>query len=189
MWGPGIREDVQMLLYELAINAVTHGSATELRLISRGHMISLLDDGAPFDQRQLASVDGRRGGAETVAAFRRHHGDRFSLAYTVSDRGRGKWSITDLEHPSAKRPPCAIEGADLMKKGGVTDISNRTVDCEEVHVFFRERWSLSDGFRLVEPLRELTRLGRKTLVLHSVPGGRIAEEFLSTHLPDSRIAR
>ncbi|WP_282837717.1 hypothetical protein [Microbacterium flavum] len=178
-----------MLLYELAINAVTHGCATELRLISRGHMISLLDNSASFGQRQLASADGRRGGAATVAAFQRHYGDRFSLAHTVSDRGRGRWAITDLSHPSAKRPPCAIESADLTKKGGVTDVTNRTADCEQVHVFFRERWSLSDGLRLVEPLRELTRLGRKTLVLHSVPGGRIAEDFLSTHLPDARIAR
>lgn len=71
----------------------------------------------------------------------------------------------------------------------MTDVRNRSIDCEEVHVLFRERWSLSDGFRLVEPLRELARPGRKTLVLHSVPGGRIAEQFLSTHLPDARIAR
>ena len=76
-----------------------------------------------------------------------------------------------------------------MQQGGVREARNRTVDCEEVHVFFRERWSLSDGFRLVEPLDELARLGQKALVLHSVPGGRIAEEFISTHLPNARIAR
>jgi len=93
-----------------------------------------------------------------------------------------------LAHPSAQRPSCAIECADLLS-GGLKDVRNRTVDCAEVHVFFRKRWSISDGFRLEKPLRELTRLGNKTLVLHAVPGGRIAEEFLSTHLPDARIVR
>lgn len=188
VWGTDIRDDLQMVLYELATNAAEHGHATELRLASRGHMISLRDDGAPFGRRQLESAEKPRGGAATVAAFERHHGDRFSLAHT-SAKGRGGWSITDVTHPAARRPPCAIESTDLMQQGGVTEASNRTVDCEEVHVFFRERWSLSDGFRLVEPLDELARLGQKALVLHSVPGGRIAEDFLLTHLPHARIAR
>ena len=53
------------LIYELAENAFRHGKAGNCKIDIKGNRIDFIDNGAPFDTRELLKINGR-GGTETL---------------------------------------------------------------------------------------------------------------------------
>jgi hypothetical protein len=68
---------VRMLIYQLALNAVKHGSARELRLASEDGVVTLADNGSCFALEDLRSSG--QGGHRAVGDLERDAAGTFSL--------------------------------------------------------------------------------------------------------------
>lgn len=166
-----------MFLYEVAINAVSHGGASQLSLTSSPGAITITENGARFGLRQLR--DGRGGGGVTVRHIEEEAAGSLSLRHTYNN-GFNLWSVVydlvdrDVDTPCSVRKPRGVN-LELL------------ADCEEIHIYPMELWSASDWAILLWSLIE--RFPGRRVVVHqleedSLEGRLVLRIYSDAFLPD-----
>jgi hypothetical protein len=155
-------ELVRMFFYELALNAVEHGGATEVELSSTVSTVTLQADGAHFEIEQLRG--GRGGGAAAVRDLDDYATGRFSPRY---ERGEGfnRWSLVDEIASNGANTPCGFAPEALREHPSARALEQiRALDeCEDLHVYPGELWSYSDWIMFLETVGPELR-GRHLLI-------------------------
>jgi hypothetical protein len=86
-WGSRISSTTRDFVFEVAQNALTHGSAKYFNLEITPKYIRLTDDGIPFDPRELPNTAAQRGGALSFQSLNTLLGDRLILSVRVMEHG------------------------------------------------------------------------------------------------------
>lgn len=169
-WGKPRSELVRMVLYELALNATTHGGAPEVILRSQPGGVTLSYRGTQFGLSDLLQSE-QRGGGAAVRALRDAAAGSLDLNY----RYRGdcnEWFIVDDLQASADDDPCGVR---LQPKGS-TESFSVAADCDEIHVYTDELWSFSDVHWLADWIPE--HLRERQFVIHGIaPDHSLADEL------------
>lgn len=170
---------VRMVLYELALNATTHGNAASVTLKSEPGYISLTCDGPQFGLADLLESD-QRGGGAAVRAIRKETGI-LDLDCRYKDSSN-EWLILDHLSTAGSDNPCGIE---LQPEGNILEASLSAVaGCEEIHLYTPELWSFSDAHNLRTTIEQY--LPGQQIVVHGLdPLGPVAQ-VLDQMLPPVR---
>jgi hypothetical protein len=86
-WGVRVSAATRDFIFEIAQNALTHGSATYFNLEITPKYIQLTDDGMPFDPRELPNTSAQRGGTLSFQNLNTVLGDRLILSVRMKERG------------------------------------------------------------------------------------------------------
>lgn len=171
LWDNTHHEAVLLALYELILNATTHGGANNLYLRSRGYRIDLVHIGTDFHPRELLLSPGR-GGTAAMENLTKVFGNKLSLKY----RHNGSVATTQLIDAGIAGPshPCAV----ATSPGDFTRVLENLKGCSTVHVFPHRRFSYSDA-KYLEP--SITDLPSDTeIVLHNT-NQSVVEYFKTTY--------
>lgn len=174
----------RMALYEIAVNAATHGQATRIELNSDGNFVSIRDDGELFSPIDLRR--GGRGGNRAIRDLDDAGAGTFTLVYRSADN-RNEWSLVDEVLARGENVPCSIR---LEYGSQNRDVLVKTLlglaDCPEIHLYPGELWSYSDWAML---LAELSAAAAETaFVVHGVKHNEHLATFVAETLPSARIA-
>jgi hypothetical protein len=172
VWGKRRSEVVRMMLYELALNATTHGSAAEVTLWSEPGCIGLSYSGPQFGLTDLLRSD-QRGGGDAVRALKNEASGLLDLNYRYQD-SRSEWFILDHTQTGASDDPCGIQ---LLPTRNSLEASLAAVaDCHEIHVYADGRWSFSDVHNLHFGIQQY--LAGRQFVVHGIdPDGPLANRL------------
>jgi hypothetical protein len=180
VWGKQRSDLVRMVLYELVLNAMRHGTATDVTLRSGPGSIRLIYDGPAFGLNDLLQAD-HRGGGDAVRALRQAAGGLLELNYRHQN-GSNEWFIVDLLRSGAVEDPCGVQ----LAPKGAADCFSSVADCDEIHVYADDLWSFSDAHGLAASIPEHLR-ERQFLVYGIDPVGPLASR-LRELLPCARFA-
>jgi hypothetical protein len=179
-WGWRRSELVRMALYEIALNAATHGLATEVTLRSDPGSVILFYDGAKFGLNDLLAAS-PHGGGDAVRALESEIPWTLELDYRYND-GRNEWFVLDLDRADPKDDPCGVQLG-----YAASDISfNAVTNCDEIHVYAHDLWSFSDVHKLAMSVP--SDLHEKPIVICGLPPGSPLVERLHELLPQARFA-
>jgi hypothetical protein len=180
-WGEHY-ELVRMLVYELALNAITHGAARELLLNSESGVVTLWDDGHRFGIDDLRRSG--QGGNRALLDLERDAEGTFSLMYREHGN-RNEWSLVDHVLTGGKDTPCGLD----IRHPQVTDIAEEVAaleGCPEIHLYPQTLWSYSDWYPLLRHLAEC--MGEKVLVVHRVARSPQLVRLVRELAPGARVA-
>jgi len=178
-WGRRSSELVRMVLYELALNATTHGGASEVTLESKAGYVSLSYRGPRFGLSELLQSN-QRGGGAAVRTLRETAAGSHDLNYRYRDE-INEWLLVNHLRASVEDDPC---GVSLGRKGdrGFAAVA----DCAEVHIYADDLWSFSDLHSLADSIPEDLRV-RQFIVYGVDPDNPLAGE-LARLLPHAQLA-
>lgn len=190
-WAPQA-EAVRMLLFEIALNATTHGAAERLELETSGGVVSLRDDGAQFGIAELRSPG--RGGNRALTDFEADAAGSLSLRYRRVS-AVNEWSIVDEVLASQASIPCSlvIDEPRDARPDFLARALDQLEDCAEIHVYPGKLWSYSDWFTLLARLAEssggtlVDAIGDRTIVVHGVGNDSPISQLLEEHFPRLRL--
>jgi hypothetical protein len=155
-----------MTLFEIALNAVTHGGAKFVYIESDEHVVSVQDDGAPFGLSEL-----RRGGRGAHLALK-HLEETASGSLTARHQrmsAGNRWSLVSNGVLDGVDAPCSLAVDGSGRQAAIEAMENMSAlePCEEIHIHAPALWSLSDWAELLERLTR--KLPGRTLVVHGIP--------------------
>ncbi len=171
---------VRMSLYEIALNAVTHGGAMTVTMESEREAVHLSDSGRPFGKARL--LEGGRGGNRAVTDFDEQTRGTFLLTYRRVDE-LNIWSVIDEVLTEGADVPCrvVIQGtgqtageqalADLRALGG----------CDEVHFYASRLASYSDIYIIADKVR--AELAGRRMFIHGIPASSPLRTVIAEQLP------
>jgi anti-sigma regulatory factor (Ser/Thr protein kinase) len=179
-------EDARLALYELALNAIRHGGASEVELDTSEGRVRLRDAGQHFGLQEL--LKNGRGGYTAVRALSERASGTLEVVYEWKD-SRNEWSIIDHALDGGAANPCGLDIQQLGYLGAqkaVVDLPSLE-GCDEIHVYPPRLWSYSDFFTLYQAIRVLLR--ERVLVVHGVDpssglGETIRRNVVTARLPD-----
>jgi hypothetical protein len=164
-WGPH-GDLAYMTLFEIALNAVTHGAAQSLDIESAEHVVTMRDDGTAFGLRELRS--GGRGAYLALKNLEATASGSLTARHqrTAPDN---QWSLVhDIGRDGAEAPcSLAVRGSGRQASLEATQDVSVLQDCEEIHIYAPPLWSVSDWAELLARLT--TKLPGRTLVIHGIP--------------------
>lgn len=179
VWGKQRSDLIWMVLYELALNATTHGGASAVTLRSEPGSICMSDDRRQFGLGDLLQSD-QRGGGDAVRALR-----EAAAGLGVNHRyqnGSNEWFITDHSRTGAADNPC---GVCLVPKQPAISFA-AVAECDEIDIYVHGRWSFSDVYGLAASIPE--NLRERSFRVHGIdPDGPLANR-LRELLPRARLA-
>lgn len=178
-WGRQSSELVRMVLYELAINATTHGGATEVMLESRPGYVSLSYRGPQFGLNDLLQSK-QRGGGAAIRTLQGTAAGSLDLNYRYHGDGN-EWFILDHLRASAEDDPCGVR---LQPQGG--ESFSVAADCDEIHVYADDLWSFSDLHRLADIIP--AHLRERQFIVYGIGPGHLLADELRRLLPRVRLA-
>jgi hypothetical protein len=155
-----------MTLFEIVLNAVTHGDARSVHIESDEHVVSVQDDGSPFGLGELRR--GGRGAHLALTQLEETASGSLTARHQRTEAGN-RWSLVDHAALDAADAPCslAIRGSGRHASiEATTDLSGLEA-CEEIHIHAPALWSLSDWAEFLERLTK--QLPGRTLVVHGIP--------------------
>lgn len=181
IWGEQRADLVRMVLYELVLNATSHGNVTAVTLTSEPGWIGLAYDGPKFGLNDLLQVN-PRGGGDAIRVLRNEASGVLELNYRYQN-SRNEWLILDDAWTGAADNPCGIQL--LPGKGRFIAALSAIENCDEVHVYADDRWSFSDLHGLANSVYHLPP--NRQFVVHGIdPYGALAQR-LRELLPGTRI--
>jgi hypothetical protein len=163
----GVRADLAyMTLYEIALNALIHGAARSLSIESTEHVVTVHDDGASFGLPELRS--GGRGAHLALKYLEATATGSITVRHQRTDDGN-RWSLVDELGQFGAGAPCslAVQGSGRRAGYDATRDVSTLQDCEEIHIYAPQLWSVSDWAELLERLTK--ELPGRTLVIHGIP--------------------
>lgn len=179
-WSREVRESTLFLVYEIALNALTHGRSENLSLKTKKGCLYVTYTGQDFGPLDLDIADGQ-GGVAALKSFRRQCNGAMELAYRHRE-GSSEWVLIDLTRSLNHRHPCGLQLTGSVIDGG--DF-NRVQGCAEVHLYIRSQiFSFSDAGRLARQL--VARLPDRCYVFHNVSSDPGLREYISARLPRVR---
>lgn len=172
LWSGERLDAVQFVLYELALNAVSHGSAEELYMRARGTRVDLVHDGTDFNPNTLTTERGR-GGAQALAYL----ADTFRNDLSINYRHNGEVATIQLIDFASAGPdqPCAL----TLGRLNPNDWDNKFAGCSTVHVFPHRQLSFSDSVNVQATIDSIPE--NTAVVLHGVNGA--AGEYMVRTMP------
>jgi hypothetical protein len=164
-WGPH-SDLAYMTLFEIGLNAVTHGAAQSLSVESTEHVVTLRDDGAPFGLHEL-----RSGGRGAYLALKHLEATAAGSVTTRHQRtgAENQWSLVHDVRRDGAEAPCSLVVLGSGRRAGFEATQDVSVleNCDEIHIYAPRLWSVSDWAELLGQLT--TKLPRRTLVIHGIP--------------------
>lgn len=141
LWGKTRSGLVRMALYELALNATTHGGCTAATLRSEPGYIGLTHNGPQFGLSELLLQSPQRGGGDAIRALRAQASGLLEINYRYRDASN-EWFIMDHGYVNFDDDPCGVR---LPRRASSFDADLSAVaDCSEIHVYADDLWSFSD---------------------------------------------
>jgi hypothetical protein len=181
----GVHADLAyMTLYELALNALIHGAARSLYIGSTEHVVTVHDDGAPFGLPELRS--GGRGAHLALKHLEATAAGSITVRHQRTDAGN-RWSLVDELGQFGAGAPCslAVHGSGRAAGYNATRDVSALQDCEEIHIYAPQLWSVSDWAELLQQLTK--KLPGRTLVIHGIPHDSHVRSVLGEILRHIRI--
>jgi len=172
-----------MTLFEIALNAATHGKARRIEIESTGGTVTIRDDGTQFSLQELRA-DGK-GGNRAVSDLERRCAGTFLLVYRTIE-GRNEWTLVDEVLRRGADMPCAIRLEYGMHRERALAEVERLAACPEIHLYPGTRWSYSDWWELLSTLSSVS--APVGFVVHGVAADRHIQDMVKEFLPDSEIA-
>ncbi|MBE0688591.1 MAG: hypothetical protein IH587_00535 [Anaerolineae bacterium] len=157
IWGVGPARAARDLFLELTRNAFQHGGAKKATLKIEPTYIELLDDGNPFDSRDLGRLEAGSGGATSVRVLERSH--RAALMHAserVGDQNRNRVSYLRAPKDILAATRCAMEVTHEIAYLSDEALTARLVvfaDCRTIYLVLPEYASYSDVFLVIRALR------------------------------------
>ena len=183
-WAPHV-EGVRMLLYEIALNAITHGSATRAEIEARDSVIYLRDDGTDFGVAELRA-DGT-GGSRALVDLEQAASGSLTVRFRRTEEGN-EWSIVDELLLRPVDAPCSIVIDDPRDLSTAFAAPERWARCSEVHIYPDANLSYSHWFRFIGLITSARdELAMKTIVVHRVPAQSAIGDLLRERLPRVRL--
>jgi hypothetical protein len=180
-WGKQRTELVRMVLYELALNAITHGHAMEVMLRSEPGFVGMAYDGPQFGLNDLLNSN-QRGGGDAIRTLRDATAGALDLSYRYRDNNN-EWFILDHLQASAADDPCGVQ----LRPKGTGNSFSAVAGCDEIHIYADGLWSFSDVHSLAASIPEHLR-ERQFIVYGITPNGPLAsvlrELLLYVRFPD-----
>ncbi|MBN8290567.1 hypothetical protein JI664_01185 [Rhodobacter sp. NTK016B] len=188
IWGKEASFAARDAAIEIARNALTHGSATHVRLQVTAHSFELLDDGIPFSLSDLEMARNPRGGAHAVAQLRRH-APGVILSHTRQDtHNRFIMVSSHALDESLETHPCST-----MVNGGPSSVKSAMIFIEERPecdtIFLRPSsgiLSYSDLYNLKSGLTT-HGLTKRDIALVLGPHSEGIRDFLAKEMPYVRL--
>lgn len=183
VWGELHFRSVRQVLYEVALNATTHGRSTEIILSSTRDAVQVFCPGDHFSLHDLMREEGR-GGKLTVQRVREVAVGVLEVVHQASNEG-SKWSVVSVL-TNATYTPCglAVDALGDDEYADFTEIVARLEGCDEIHIYPHDLWSLSDllrFYRLV-PLA----LADRRIAIHGIdPNDPYFGSGLKKFMPDA----
>lgn len=184
LWSSQKQDLVRMLIYELGLNAISHGDAQWLSLRARGHRIELRHLGPAFSPRRLLSTDSPRGGTRTLQEAEGRYRDSLVISYTHNGTV-ATTTIADVTFGGPAGNPCGLAESTWLAMSPA-ERSATHPNYAELHIYFRENWGYSDGYKLKESVGLMAEI--RTLVLHGVTPHPHNLKFVQDELPMARLA-
>ena len=174
-----------MLLYEIAVNAMTHGMAPNITLWSESGVVHLRDAGIPFSKAELES--GGRGGNRAVRDFEELAAGTFVLAYRRAEN-ENIWSIIDGVLSEGADVPCRVvlQGTGRPAAERPLDDLRQLDTCEEVHFYASRLASYSDIYIIADQIRDELR-GRR-MWIHGIPPTSPLRRVITEVMPTAVLA-
>ncbi|MGA8363294.1 MAG: hypothetical protein WB709_02105 [Solirubrobacteraceae bacterium] len=163
----GVHADLAyMTLYEIALNALIHGAARSLCIESTEHVVTMHDDGTLFGLPELRS--GGRGAHLALKHLEATATGSITVRHQRTDNGN-RWSLVDELGQFGAGAPCSLAVHGSGRQAGYNATRDVSVlqDCEEIHIYTPQLWSVSDWSELLARLTE--KLPGRTLVIHGIP--------------------
>jgi hypothetical protein len=183
-WGRHF-EPARMLLHELALNGLEHGSAGAVEVSSTPESVSLRDDGSPHSLAALRASG--EGGHQALVDFDADCSGTLSLqAHRYEDENI--WTLVDEVLTGGANTPCGLtlpEPRPTRPAAAAARIEELT-GCEEIHLYPEPHWSYSDWFRLAAAIG--TRLDGQVLVVHGLSEDSRVAEAICERIPQVRFA-
>jgi hypothetical protein len=175
---------VRMVLYELALNAIEHGTAQQVEIESRPGMVMMRDRGQRFGIDDLRK--GGDGGYQSITDLETDAAGTFSLVYR-DGHGLNEWSVIDQVISDGANTPCGILAPGLGRyevEYAVSEV-RRLQDCPEVHLYPGRLWSYSDWTPVLRRIKD--ELGSRVLVVHGVRNNTQMARLILRHVPEARL--
>jgi hypothetical protein len=150
-WGKQRTGLVRMVLYELALNAMTHGHAMEVTLRSEPGYVGMAYDGTQFGLNDLLKSN-QRGGGDAIRALKAATAGALDVGYRYRDNNN-EWFIVDHRQASAADDPCGLQ----LRPKGTGDSFSAVAGCDEIHIYADDLWSFSDVHSLAASIPEHLR--------------------------------
>lgn len=183
-WGAQQAQMARLMLYELALNSITHGSADGVEISASENEITLACSSDRFGLSDLRSARGQ-GGQSTLRLLEERESGTLSLVHRDTEDG-AQWSIIDvLAYPDDS--PCGMSVQELGddENRDFSDVRQQFEGCDEIHLYPPRLLSLSDVYRYYRLLPQAFPEAR--LVFHGVSPSDPVGSFLLEMFPDSKI--
>ncbi len=176
---------IRMLVYEIAINAFTHGGAHVIKLESEAGLVHLRDSGAAFSSADLRTAG--RGGNRALRDFEEQALGTFFLIYRRSN-GENTWSIIDEVLAEGKDVPCRVVLQGTGRPAAERALSDLRMlgNCDEVHFYASRLASYSDIYIIADQIRDELR-GRK-MWIHGIPPASPLRRVITEVMPTAVLA-
>jgi hypothetical protein len=183
-WGNHF-EPARMLLHELALNALEHGSASAVEVSSTPGSVTLREDGSPFSLAELRSSG--EGGHRALRDFDADCVGSFCLQ-PHRDENENSWTLVDEVLSRGANTPCGLtlseprDALPVVAAARIEELAN----CEEIHLYPEPHWSYSDWFRLASTIG--SRLDGQVLVVHGLSADSRVAQAIRERISQIRFA-
>jgi hypothetical protein len=169
-----------MLLYEIAINAATHGAARLISLEAEAAMVHLRDSGAAFGKTDLRARG--RGGNRALRDFEEEAVGTFVLTYRREGE-KNIWSTIDEVLSEGAEVPCRVVLQGTGRPAGERALADLRMleSCGEVHFYASRLASYSDIYIIADRVRDELR-GRR-MWIHGIPQASPLRRVIAEIMP------
>ena len=185
-WGKHLTDNVRDFVIEHIRNSYVHGHATSSILKITSNELLIIDDGSPFDPRNLYARDSCRGGAKSVQVLLNKYQHKiFVSSYRDRNKNILKIAVPDSAECVLELTDCAIDiSFDDLHNG---NFSYRLMEsCREVFIILPEYFALSDINFLSEKHPSLANEKRHLIFVFRRTSDNV-QELIKRQFPRSQV--
>lgn len=186
IWGKKVTHAIRDTLIELAQNAITHGGATKCNVKIGSKSISILDNGSPYNTKELYKKCSKSGGSLTITSLIDDYSSKIALAY----ERHGNNNITTIA--LIKNPSDITEITDCYIEITVSDIMNMTIpiiemkNCGIIFLFLPSCIPASSAAMLCNDDKLKSHESKNFVFVAERPSG-ITIKLIRDNFPDAQI--
>ena len=151
IWGADVADAVRDACIEVVRNAFTHGAAKSAKLLISASVVTIEDDGAPFNSSELRTSSSGGGGASLKIIWEQFRSRVIFACKHVSQKNQSTFTFIRKVEDLSQFSPCTVTLTfDEVHRGRTS--AHVVEDCDVTYVVLPPYFALSDVLKLPQLL-------------------------------------